>query len=151
MSKDPFYQLVDMKVWKGKQKKLKSCFDADMEPRWQLKKNQLLKKNPCVEEPILGISHLKFLAQHLKSLDFHLEAPWGRLWGWLKLDPQDDWHPITESRNGNKYYVAFILFALGFEMKMTGERDKRSVHLTKLVGFGLWCKWGGGGFEFEAR
>lgn len=57
-----------------------------------------------------------------------------------KLDPQDDWLPITESTNGNKYYVAFILFVLGFEMKMTEERDKRSAHLTKQVEFGLWCK-----------
>ena len=57
-----------------------------------------------------------------------------------KLDPQDDWFPITESRNGNKYYVAFIHFVLGFEMKMTGERDKKSAHLRKQMEFELWCK-----------
>lgn len=30
-----------------------------------------------------------------------------------KLDPQDAWLPITESRNGNKYYAAFHTLCSG--------------------------------------
>lgn len=30
-----------------------------------------------------------------------------------KLDPQDDWLPITESRNGNVYYSAFHTLSSG--------------------------------------
>lgn len=30
-----------------------------------------------------------------------------------KLDPQDDWLPITESRKGNAYYAAFHMLSSG--------------------------------------
>lgn len=30
-----------------------------------------------------------------------------------KLDPQEDWLPITESRNGNLYYSAFHTLSSG--------------------------------------
>ena len=30
-----------------------------------------------------------------------------------KLDPQDSWLPITESRNGNAYYAAFHTLSSG--------------------------------------
>ncbi|KAL2527716.1 Lysine histidine transporter-like 8 [Abeliophyllum distichum] len=45
----------------------------------------------------------------MKSMQNYLEEI-GHL---TKLDPQEDWLPITESRNGNAYYAAFHTLCSG--------------------------------------
>lgn len=42
-----------------------------------------------------------------------LGSPMRKALRMTKLDPQDAWLPITESRNGNKYYAAFHTLCSG--------------------------------------
>lgn len=42
-----------------------------------------------------------------------LGSPMRKALRFTKLDPQDAWLPITESRNGNKYYAAFHTLCSG--------------------------------------
>ena len=42
-----------------------------------------------------------------------LGSPVRKALRFTKLDPQDAWLPITESRNGNKYYAAFHTLCSG--------------------------------------
>lgn len=42
-----------------------------------------------------------------------LSSPMRKALKLTKLDPQDAWLPITESRNGNKYYAAFHTLCSG--------------------------------------
>ncbi|KAK9284240.1 hypothetical protein L1049_023409 [Liquidambar formosana] len=57
-----------------------------------------------------------------------------------KLDPQDAWLPITESRNGNAYYAAFHTLCSGIGVQALLYSPWPSPYLAGLLGI-LVCDW----------
>ncbi|XP_040870683.1 lysine histidine transporter-like 8 isoform X2 [Glycine max] len=53
------------------------------------------------------------LASPMKKAIENMQGYLGEVGRFTKLDPQDDWLPITESRKGNAYYAAFHVLSSG--------------------------------------
>jgi len=53
------------------------------------------------------------LASPMKKAIENMHGYLGEVGRFTKLDPQDDWLPITQSRNGNAYYAAFHVLSSG--------------------------------------
>ncbi|WVZ19984.1 hypothetical protein V8G54_007306 [Vigna mungo] len=53
------------------------------------------------------------LASPMKKAIENMQGYFGEVGRFTKLDPQDDWLPITQSRNGNAYYAAFHVLSSG--------------------------------------
>ena len=53
------------------------------------------------------------IASPLRRAITPIASPIRKALSMTKLDPQDAWLPITESRNGNKYYAAFHTLSTG--------------------------------------
>ncbi|QCE16738.1 Amino acid transporter [Vigna unguiculata] len=53
------------------------------------------------------------LASPMKKAIENMQGYFGEVRRFTKLDPQDDWLPITQSRNGNAYYAAFHVLSSG--------------------------------------
>lgn len=53
------------------------------------------------------------LASPMKKAIENVQGYLGEVGRFTKLDPQDDWLPITESRKGNAYYAAFHVLTSG--------------------------------------
>ncbi|XP_014501864.1 lysine histidine transporter-like 8 [Vigna radiata var. radiata] len=53
------------------------------------------------------------LASPMKKAIENVQGYFGEVGRFTKLDPQDDWLPITQSRDGNAYYAAFHVLSSG--------------------------------------
>lgn len=53
------------------------------------------------------------LASPMKKAIENMHGYLGEVGRFTKLDPQDDWLPITQSRKGNAYYAAFHVLSSG--------------------------------------
>lgn len=69
-----------------------------------------VESNPKTpRSPFSGAARMSPVKKAMVSMQTYLDEI-GHL---TKLDPQDSWLPITESRNGNAYYAAFHTLSSG--------------------------------------
>ncbi|KAK9287425.1 hypothetical protein L1049_015846 [Liquidambar formosana] len=88
-----------------------------------LSRSPLLNAGENTENGIVKVKTPRRTPRHLTPLSLTprfltpLGSPIRRALHLTKLDPQDAWLPITESRNGNAYYAAFHCLCSGIGFK----------------------------------